>query len=246
MSAFTYLDELRLRLWRVVILFVLVVCLSCYFYPVLFEFMIRPIEKALPSHSHVITTSLVDLVYIPLQVSLWVGLLVSWPYLLMQLWKFFSPAMYKEERYFVKFWLCASSLMLWLGLFTGAVVLLPQMIRVMLLYCPSSIVFLPDVRHYLSFAVQCCLAVGVISQMPVVLWLALRCQWMRWHQLVAARRYVIVLSLVVGMLLPPPDVISQVLVAVPMWLLYECSLLVGWVWQTKQTKVSKFAESDGH
>lgn len=233
MSQWAYFDELRTRLWRVVGVFLIVFLFSCYFYGNILEFILMPIRHAMPSASQMITTSLVDLVVTPLHFSMWLAVLVSWPYLLVQIWYFFAPAMYPSERRMIALWLGLSSLMLWLGLLAGALLLLPQMIKAMLSYMPTSILFLPDIRLYIQFALECCFAIGFVSQFPVLLWLGLYLKWISWQQLLMARRYVIVLSLVVGMLLTPPDVVSQLLVAVPMWLLYECTLIVGWLFQRK-------------
>lgn len=236
MSYWSYLDEVRRRLWRVVIAFCCVFGLSCYYYSSLLEVIIIPIQKSMPVSGQVISTSLIDLVVAPLHLSMWVSILAVWPYLLLQVWYFFAPAMYPSEKRMVGFWLVLSSLMLWLGLMAGALLLLPQMIKTLLSYMPRSVLFLPDVRLYIQFALQCCFAIGFVSQFPVVLWFCLYFGWITWQQLITARRYVIVISLIMGMLLTPPDVISQLLVAFPMWLLYEITLLFGRFFQSDFNK----------
>ncbi len=221
---FTYLAELRLKLVRVFIVFFISAGVAFCWHKPLFNWVLIPLRGYLPESSHVIMTSLTDLVLAPLQLGLWVGVLCSWPFLIIQLWQFFAPALYPQERTKIRVWLWLSSIMLWLGLMAGGLLLLPQMIAVLISYLPESIVFLPDMRSYIWFALRCCFALGIVSQVPVLLWLMIHFQWVSLDTCRRSRRYVIVISLVVGMVLTPPDVLSQLMVGLPMWALYELSL----------------------
>ena len=229
MSMLVYLTELRQKILRVFVVFFISAFAAFYWHKPLFNWVLIPLEKHLPQGSAVIMTSLTDLVLAPLSLSVWIGILCAWPVAVHQLWQFFAPALYPDERSAIGRWLVVSSLMLWLGLMAGGFMLLPQMVATLLTYLPESILFLPDMKSYIWFSLRCCFALGVVSQVPVILWVMLQVQWVSLSDCFKARRYVVVMSLVVGMFLTPPDVLSQLMVALPMWALFEISLAVFWL-----------------
>lgn len=163
---------------------------------------------------------------VPLQLSFICALLVCAPYLLYQIWMFVKPGLYKQERDNIFPVIILSCILFYIGIAFGALILSPIALNFFTRSAPNGVTVMLDIGSYLDFVVTIALASGLAFQIPIVTSLLIRFGIVTKRQLTDKRRHIIVLVFVIGMLLAPPDVISQVLLALPMWGLFEFGLLL--------------------
>ena len=220
-----HLDELSTRLIRSLVA-VVVVFFACYYFSnSLYSFIAKPFLSQQPVGTSLIATQVTAPFMVPLQLSFLCSLLICAPYLLSQIWLFISPGLYKHERQKILPTIIYSCLLFYCGIAFALFVICPVALKFFTSCAPNGVTVMIDIGNYLDFIVTIAIATGVAFQIPIITNLLIRTGFVSKEQLVEKRRHVIVLAFVLGMLLAPPDVISQVLLAVPMWLLFELGLL---------------------
>ncbi|RDC59313.1 Sec-independent protein translocase protein TatC [Alteripontixanthobacter maritimus] len=226
-----HLVELRGRLLRCVLALAIFFCISLYFADYILGFLIRPLTDAFPAgEGRLIFTKLYEVFFVELKVALFSGFVLAFPIIANQLWAFVAPGLYvKEKRAFLPF-ILATPVLFTLGASLAYFVVMPTAFRWFLDFEGSAgglqIDALPAAGDYLSLVMQFILAFGVSFLLPVLLLLLNRAGIVSRQQLAGARRYVIVGAVAVAAIITPPDPGSQLLLAVPLLLLFEGSLLI--------------------
>lgn len=221
----THLLELRTRLIRT-LLVILVVFLAIYpFREPLYSLLAGPLRDALPEGATMIATQVATPFLVPLKLALVAAFFVSVPYILYQLWAFVAPGLYRHERRLVVPLLVSSSLLFYLGMAFAFFVVFPLVFAFFSAATPEGVSMMTDINEYLSFVLMLFFAFGAAFEVPVATILLVYTGVTTKQALASKRPYVIVAAFVVGMLLTPPDVISQVLLAVPVWLLFELGVI---------------------
>jgi len=216
----SHLIELRDRLLRVVIVVGVV-------FAVLFPFA-KDIYNILSVPLGNLTTIAITPIapfLVPMKLTLLVAFLVALPYLLYQLWSFVAPGLYKHEKRLVYPLLASSVLLFYLGIAFVYFILLPMMFTILPSFAPQGTVVQPDIGYYLDFVIMMSMAFGFGFEMPIATILLISTGMTTAEKLKTKRPYVIVGAFVIGMLLTPPDVISQIMLAIPMWILFELGLI---------------------
>jgi len=216
----SHLIELRDRLLKAVIVVGLVFVVLFPFASDIYDWLAAPLGRDL------IIIGPVAPFLIPMKLTLLVAFLVALPFLLYQLWSFVAPGLYKHEKRLVYPLLASSVFLFYLGILFVYFVLLPMMFQVIPQFVPETADFKPDIAQYLDFVVMMFMAFGIGFEMPIATILLIITGVTTAEKLKEKRPYVIIGAFVVGMLLTPPDVISQVMLAVPMWLLFELGLFL--------------------
>ena len=162
---------------------------------------------------------------IPMKLTLMVAFLIALPYLFYQLWSFVAPGLYKHEKRLVYPLIASSIFLFYLGIAFVYYLLLPMMFKIIPQFAPEVATFSPDIAQYLDFTIMMFMAFGFGFEMPIATILLISTGMTTAEDLKKKRPYVIVGAFVVGMLLTPPDVISQIMLAIPMWLLFELGLI---------------------
>jgi sec-independent protein translocase protein TatC len=225
-----HLVELRGRLLRAVAALAVAFFACLYFAKDIFGFLVLPLTDAFPpGEGRLVYTKLYEQFFVELKVALFAAFFVSFPIIANQLWAFIAPGLYaKEKRAFLPF-LIATPVLFGLGASLAYFVVMPTAFRWMLGFQGSagglSLQALPAVGDYLSLVMQFILAFGISFLLPVLLLLLNRAGIVKREQLVRARRYMIVLAFVIAAIATPPDVISQLMLAIPLWALFEGSLV---------------------
>ena len=173
-----------------------------------------------------IATQITSPLFIPLQLAFNLALIASSPYLLYQLWSYIAPALYRNEKKLFYSLLILSSILFLLGLSFCYTLVLPLLFRFLTQTAPSQITLMPDMAHYLNFISHFCLLFGFSFQLPLLNTLLIKINIISIAQLKTFRPYAIISAFTLGMLLTPPDVLSQLLLAVPLCLLYELSIIL--------------------
>lgn len=224
MQAMDYLIELRTRLVKSVLVVGLVFAVLSVFAKQLYTLLAEPMLNQMPGHHGFIATQVTAPFLVPFKFSFILALFVCVPFLLYQLWGFIAPALYQGERRAAWSLLFASTFLFYLGVAFAYFIVFPVIFRFFLQFAPAGVELRPDIEQYLDFSMSMFVAFGVAFEVPVVTWLLVKIGLTSKEHLKKMRPYVIVGSFVMGMLMTPPDVVSQIMLAVPICLLFEIGL----------------------
>jgi len=220
----SHLVELRDRLLRMVMAVAITLLVLFPFANDIYTFIAEPIRAQLPEGSTLIATHVTSPFMTPFKLALVAAVFVSMPYLLYQIWGFVAPGLYQHEKRFALPLLTASIILFYVGMAFAYYLVFPLVFAFFAATTPEGVAQMPDITFYLDFVLTLFFAFGVAFQIPIATILLVMTGITPVDSLVDKRPYVIVGCFVVGMLLTPPDVISQTLLAVPMWLLYEAGI----------------------
>ncbi|MED5508870.1 MAG: twin-arginine translocase subunit TatC [Pseudomonadota bacterium] len=221
----SHLVELRDRLLRAVLAVLLVALCLFPFANDLYLFLSEPLMRHLPETSSMIATEVASPFLTPFKLTLSTAIMIAVPYLLYQLWAFVAPGLYDHERKLVFPLLFASTLLFFLGIAFAFYVVFPLIFAFLTQAAPEGVAVMTDISSYLDFVLKLFFAFGLAFEVPIATLLLIWTGASTVESLTEKRPYVIVGAFVVGMLLTPPDVISQTLLAVPVWLLFELGLV---------------------
>jgi sec-independent protein translocase protein TatC len=180
----------------------------------------------LPAGAHLLATGVVTPFMVPLKVTLFAAFVIASPYVIYQAWAFVAPGLYLNEKRFALPLLVSSILMFFLGMVYCYFVVFRVMFHFIVAIAPVSVTYSPDIESYFDTVIRLFLAFGLAFEVPIVVVLLVRTGIVGIERLRDVRRYVIVGAVVFGAIFAPPDVPSQLLLAIPMWLLFEVGLLV--------------------
>jgi len=221
----SHLVELRDRLLRALIAIgVVFVCLFP-FAADLYDLVAYPMMRALPAGSKMIATGVITPFLIPVKVSLMIAFAIALPYVLYQAWAFIAPGLYAHEKRLVLPLVVASTVLFFIGVAFCYFFVFGIVFDFIHKIAPASISVAPDIENYLNFVLTLFLAFGVTFEVPIAVLILARMGVVTIEQLVNVRPYFIVGSFVVAAVVTPPDVISQLLLAIPMCLLYEVGIV---------------------
>ncbi|MDK4688625.1 twin-arginine translocase subunit TatC [Kingella negevensis] len=221
-----HLLELRRRLVWILLGIALCFVAIVPFAQQLYAFVAKPLMMVLPANTSMIATDVVAPFFVPIKVALMAAFLVSLPHSLYQVWAFVAPALYQNEKRLIAPLILSSVMLFAVGMAFCYFLVFPLVFKFFAGMTPLGVSMATDIDKYLSFVLGMFVAFGVTFEIPVIVVLLYRMGVISFAQLTAARPYVIVASFVIAAVVTPPDVLSQVMLAVPMLLLYEAGLLV--------------------
>jgi sec-independent protein translocase protein TatC len=225
-SFLSHLVELRTRLVRSIIAVVVVLLCLFPFAKQIYAILAEPLLRVLPQGSTMIATDVTGTFLVPLKVTLMTAFLIALPYVLYQAWAFVAPGLYQHEKKLALPVLVSSVLFFAIGMCFAYFVVFPVAFGFFAGYTPAGVQMMTDIDKYLSFVLTMFIAFGITFETPVVVVVLVRMRVVTVEKLRSFRPYVIVGAFVVGAIFTPPDVISQSLLAVPLWLLYELGLML--------------------
>ncbi len=225
MSFVDHLIEVRDRLVKSLIVVVVIFIGLFPFANNLYLLLSEPLRKLLPEGSSMIATEVASPFLTPFKLSMVCAIFIAMPYMLYHMWAFIAPGLYNKERKLVYPLLITSSALFYLGMAFAYYVVFPLMFGFFTSAAPEGIEIMTDISRYLDFVLKIFFAFGIAFEVPIATILVIWAGFTTPQALSAKRPYVIVTAFVVGMLLTPPDAISQTLLAVPMWVLFELGLV---------------------
>ncbi len=220
----SHLLELRSRLMRSAIAVIAIFLCLYPFSERLYGWFAGPLVKVLPAGSHMIATKVADTFLVPMKLSLILAIFLCMPYLLYQLWSFVAPGLYKHERRLVWPLMAASVALFYIGAAFAYFVVFPLIFKFFTSIAPEGVLPMTDMGEYLSFVLTLFFAFGAAFQVPIATILLVKTGVVTRQAMAQKRPYVVVAAFFIGMVLTPPDIVSQVLLAVPIWMLYEIGL----------------------
>ena len=224
MTFIQHLVELRDKLLHSVVAILLIFVGIFPFANEVYGFIAAPIINVLPADTNIIAIGVISPFLTPLKMALIFAVYAAMPYLLFQIWSFVAPALYKHERQMILPLVISSTILFYAGLLFSFYVVFPVIFGFLSSIGPSIVDFTPDIQYYLDFVLKVSFAFGVAFEVPIATILLIMFGVPTVEKLKNNRPYVIIGAFVLGMLLTPPDIISQVLIAIPMWLLFEAGL----------------------
>jgi sec-independent protein translocase protein TatC len=225
-SFLSHLVELRDRLIRVLIALLIVFVPMAFFARELYTLLAAPLLHVLPAGGTMIATDVVGVFLVPMKVALTVSFLVILPYVLYQIWAFVAPGLYAHEKRFAVPLLIASVVLFFIGMAFAYFAFFPMVFGFMAKFAPVGVAWMTDIEKYFSFVLTMFLAFGATFEVPVVVIVLVKTGLVSVEKLREWRPYVIVGAFVIGAVFTPPDVISQFMMAVPLWLLYEVGIFL--------------------
>ncbi len=222
----SHLIELRDRLLRAILAVMIVFLCLFPWARELYALLAMPLVAALPAGGQMIATDVVGVFLVPVKVAFLVAFVIALPYVLYQVWAFVAPGLYVHEKRLVLPLVVASSVLFIVGMSFAYFLVFPVVFKFMASIAPEGVAWMTDIDKYLSFALTTFLAFGVTFEVPVVVIVLVRVGVISIDKLKEIRPYVIVGAFVIGAIFTPPDVISQVMLALPLWFLYELGILL--------------------
>ena len=225
-SFLSHLIELRQRLVRAAVAVLIVFLALTPFMKQIFDLLSQPMMAALPAGSKLLATGVTTPFMVPLKVTLFAALLVALPYVLWQAWAFVAPGLYKHERKLAAPLIASSVVMFFMGMAYCYFVVFGFVFKFIAGFAPISVNVSPDIDAYFGFVLGMFLAFGLAFEMPIVVVLLVRFGIAGIDKLKQVRPYVIVGAFIVAAVFTPPDVLSQLLLAIPLCVLYELGIFL--------------------
>ena len=217
----SHLLELRTRLMRAFIAVVLVFIPCAFYSNQLFEWLSHPLLQQLPANSMLISTSITAPFTTPLKLSFVAALVVAMPYILYELWAFVAPGLYRHEKSFAVPLLVSSVVLFYVGIAFAYYIVFPMIFGFFVNTTPRGVQMMADISMYVEFVLVLLFSFGIAFEVPVAVVLLVLMGLVPLEKLTRIRGYVLIAVFVIAAILTPPDAISQTVMAVPMYLLYE-------------------------
>ncbi|WP_410499471.1 twin-arginine translocase subunit TatC [Chitinibacter sp. S2-10] len=231
----SHLVELRTRLVRGALVFIVGFLIAFAFSAQLYDLLVAPLAAVLPGQK-LVTIGIASPFLVQVKIAAMTAFVVTLPHTLYQVWAFVAPGLYTHEKKLIAPLIIASTLLFLLGMGFAYFLVFGVVFKFIASVVPASMQWLPDSGEYLDFAMGMFLAFGVTFEVPIAVIIMVRMGFVSVAKLREIRSYVIVGAFVIAAIVTPPDVLSQCLLAIPLWLLYEAGVLVAsWLYQPPKT-----------
>lgn len=222
----SHLLELRTRLLRIAIGIILVFLALFHWSADLYQILASPLLSALPAGGQMIATDVTTPFFVPMKVTLMAAFLLSLPHTLYQIWAFIAPGLYASEKKLALPLIVVGFVLFLIGMAFAYFLVFPVVFHFITSVAPTGVAVMTDIDKYLSFVLGMFIAFGMTFEVPIVVILLTRFRVISIVQLRSARPYIIVGAFVVAAVITPPDVVSQIMLAVPLWLLFELGVMI--------------------
>ena len=238
----SHLLELRDRLMRAMLALLVAFVPAAIYANELFTLVAKPLLAKLPNGTTLIATSVTSPFMTPFKVAFFVSLFAAMPVVIYQIWSFVAPGLYRREKRFAVPLLVSSVLLFYVGVVFAYIVVFPLMFSYLVGTAPEGVKYIPDMTSYLDFVLTMFFAFGIAFEVPIAVVLLVLTGIVKVEKMSEHRGYVIIGIFVVAAILTPPDAISQCIMAIPMYLLYEGGLVMARVMQKMRREAAEAAE----
>jgi len=231
-----HLLELRDRLLKMILAIVVILLVLMPFATELFELLAKPLLQLMPEATKMIAIDVASPFFTPFKLTLMLSIFFAMPVIFYHLWAFVAPGLYKHEKSLILPLLVSSTFLFYLGMAFAYYVVFPLVFGFMISMTPDGVEMMTDISRYLDFVLKLVFAFGIAFQVPIVTIVLVRMGIVSIESLAEKRPHIIVGAFVIGMLMTPPDMISQTLLAIPIWLLFELGLLLSRIAQRRKAR----------
>lgn len=238
-TLFDHLLELRTRLLRAVLGVILVFCCLVYFAQDIYQYLAQPLLKTMPEGSQMIATDVASPFFAPFKLTIVLSIFLAMPYILYQMWSFIAPGLYRNEKKLIAPLMLGSTLLFYSGIAFAYFAVFPVVFAFFNSVAPDGVVIATDISSYLDFVLKLFFAFGAAFEIPVAIILMCWTGVTSPNSLRKKRPYVVVGAFVIGMLLTPPDIISQSMLAIPMLLLFEVGVIIASIYHKEDESSDK-------
>jgi sec-independent protein translocase protein TatC len=232
---FSHLKELRDRLLVCIVAVAIAFIFTYYFKERLFDFLMQPFLKVMPAQSSFIFTGITEAFLTYFKISVVAALFVAAPVILYEFWMFVAPGLYEKEKKYVYPFILFGSLCFICGALFCYFVVMPNMYRFFVSYAREFVTPMPDLKNYMGLTLKLLIIFGFIFELPLVAFYLARAGIIKAKMLAKKRRYAILAVFIISAAITPPDVVSMILVALPLWGLFELGILIAKVFGKKET-----------
>ncbi|MFT6419418.1 MAG: sec-independent protein translocase protein TatC [Cognaticolwellia sp.] len=225
-TLFDHLLELRTRLLHAVLGVLVVFCSLIYFAQDIYQYVAQPLLAVMPEGTQMIATDVASPFFTPFKLTIVLSIFITMPYILYQLWSFIAPGLYKNEKRLIAPLMFGSTLLFYGGIAFAYYVVFPVAFTFFSSVAPDGVTIATDISSYLDFVLKLFFAFGAAFEIPIAIILLCWTGVTSPESLRTKRPYIVVGAFIVGMLLTPPDIISQTMLAVPMLLLFELGIII--------------------
>lgn len=243
-TLFDHLLELRNRLLRSILAVLIVFCCLVYFAQDIYQYVAQPLLATMPENAQMIATDVASPFFAPFKLTIVLSIFVAIPIILYQVWAFIAPGLYQNEKRLIAPLMFGSTLLFYAGIAFAYFVVFPLVFAFFTSVAPEGVTIATDISSYLDFILKLFFAFGVAFEIPIAIVLMCWTGMTTTQSLKEKRPYIVVGAFVIGMLLTPPDVISQTLLALPMLFLFEVGLLVASIYQKHNQEEAEESASE--
>jgi len=225
-TLFDHLLELRNRLLRALLGVLLIFCCLVYFAQDIYQYLAQPLLQTMPSGSQMIATDVASPFFAPFKLTIVLSVFLAMPYILYQMWSFIAPGLYRNEKKLIAPLMLGSTLLFYSGIAFAYFIVFPVVFAFFTSVAPEGVVIATDISSYLDFVLKLFFAFGAAFEIPIAIILLCWTGVTTPNSLRQKRPYVVVGAFILGMLLTPPDIISQSMLAIPMLFLFEVGIII--------------------
>jgi sec-independent protein translocase protein TatC len=225
-SFISHLIELRDRLLKAMVALLVVFGVLFYWARDIYSFMAKPLLAELPAGSHMIAVEVAAPFFVPIKVTMFVSLVIALPFVLYQIWAFIAPGLYSHEKKFAIPLVATSTVLFLIGMAFAYFIVFPVVFHFVATFTPEGVEMNTDIQKYFDFVLALFLAFGLAFETPIAVVILTKMGIVSLKKLKESRPYVIVGAFVIAAIFTPPDVVSQLLLAFPIWLLFELGLII--------------------
>ncbi len=240
-----HLIELRVHLIKICVAILLIFLVLVGFSRELYDLLSNPLVSQLPANSTMIATDITSNFMAPIRLTVFVAAFLAMPYILYQIWSFVAPGLYKNEKKIAIPVLLSSIFLFYAGVAFAYFIVLKGVLKFFIMFAPQNVLPMTDIDSYLSFALKLFMVFGITFEIPVVTLLLILVGIVSIQSLEDKRRYIIVGCFAVAAVVTPPDGVSMLMLAIPMWLLFELGLFLAKVLIKEERNVTSLSKSDG-
>jgi sec-independent protein translocase protein TatC len=232
----SHLIELRDRLLRIMMGLIVTFIVLFPFADQIYTLLAQPLLASLPAGGQMIATEVTTPFFVPMKMAMMAAFIVSLPHTLYQMWAFVAPGLYTHERRIMMPLVVASTILFLVGMAFAYFLVFPVVFGFITGYAPEGVAVMTDIGRYLDFVITLFMAFGLAFEVPIAVIALVGFGWVQITTLKEIRSYVIVGAFVLGAIFTPPDIISQFMLAVPLWLLYELGIVLAGMIEKKKAK----------
>ena len=238
-TLFDHLLELRTRLLRAVLGVLVIFCSLVYFAQDIYQYLAQPLLATMPVGSQMIATDVASPFFAPFKLTMVLSIFLAMPFILYQMWSFIAPGLYRNEKRLIAPLMLGSTLLFYSGIAFAYFIVFPVVFAFFTSVAPEGVVIATDISSYLDFVLKLFFAFGAAFEIPIAIILMCWTGITTPNSLREKRPYVVVGAFVIGMLLTPPDIISQSMLAIPMLLLFEVGIIIASIYSKDDDSVEE-------